>query len=315
MSEQRPHISVISPVYGCKECLSSLCERLDRVLSTISPNYEIILINDASPDEAWTEIVHLSKQNPRIKGVNFSRNFGQHYALSAGFDYASGDWIVVMDCDLQDPPEEITKLYAKTKEGYDIVYGISNFRGNMSWIHQILRKIYFKIHNNIVRNHFKTENLSFYILSSSVRKSMIQFREQSRQISALVRYLGFKIVGIDVAHEHRQIGQSTYNFMKRFKLAMVGLVDYSTFFLDIALYIGFVMSFLSFCLGMTILGFKLANIPFLPGWASLITLMSFTTGIILFVLGIFGIYINKIYTEVKKRPLYLVKEEINFNRE
>ena len=120
---ENPHISIVTPVYGCANCLERLHERLVSSLSEISENFEIIMVNDGSPDDAWDRIIQLGKRDGRIKGINLSRNFGQHHAITAGLDYAHGDWVVVMDCDLQDQPEEISKLYRKAQEGYDVVFG------------------------------------------------------------------------------------------------------------------------------------------------------------------------------------------------
>ncbi len=311
MLNQSPHISVVSPVYGCRECLISLCDRLDKSLSTISPNYEVILVNDASPDLAWETIKEISEKNPKIKGVNFSRNFGQHYAISAGLDFASGDWVVVMDCDLQDQPEEIIKLYKKACEGYDIVYGVSEFRGKRNFITKLLRIIYFKLYDFFANNTFKTENLSFYIISKNVRNNMVLFREHSRHISSIMRHVGFKIIGIPIDHKEREIGKSTYNFSKRVKLALVGLIAHSSTLLRFSFYLGFIFSFFSFSYGIYILFIKIFASYTVPGYTSLATLIAFSTGLILIVLGVIGIYLEKIYLETKNRPLYIVKDYIN----
>lgn len=311
MAVDCPHISVISPVYGCRDCLSSLCDRLDKVLSSISPNYEIILVNDASPDEAWNEIMHLSKKNPKIKGINFSRNFGQHYAISAGFDHANGDWIVVMDCDLQDQPEEIVKLYNKTKEGFDIVYGISFFRGKNSFLHSFFRKTYFKIYDMLAQNNFKTENLSFYIMSVKVKNSIILFRESSRHISSLMRYVGFKIVGIEIEHLERTFGKSSYSFLKRMNLAFTGIIAYSSVLLKISFVLGFLISILSFMMGMILVIKKLLGNYTIDGWLSIVALILFSTGLILSFMGIIGMYLEIMFLEVKNRPLYIIRDKLN----
>jgi|1048.fasta_scaffold01774_2 glycosyltransferase involved in cell wall biosynthesis len=311
MALDRPHISVISPVYGCKDCLSSLCDRLDKVLSSISPNYEIILVNDASPDEAWTEIVDLSKKNSKIKGINFSRNFGQHYAISAGFDYAVGDWIIVMDCDLQDQPEEIVKLYNKTKEGFDIVYGTSFFRGKNSFLRTILRKTYFKIYDILAQNNFKTETLSFYIMSADVKNSIILFRESARHISSLLRYVGFKIIGIEIKHLERTIGNSSYSFSKRMALAYTGIIAYSSILLKMSFVLGFLISIFSFSTGIVLIVNKFSGNYAIDGWVSIVTLILFSTGLILSFLGIFGMYLEKMFLEVKNRPLYIIRDKLN----
>ncbi|MBL7810772.1 MAG: glycosyltransferase family 2 protein [Bacteroidetes bacterium] len=306
-----PEISVIVPVYGCAECLISLCDRLTSTLMGMSVTYEILLINDKSPDNAWPVIQKLASADRNIKGINLSRNFGQHYAISAGYDFATGNWVVVMDCDLQDQPEDIRKLYDKAIEGFDIVYGISQFRGNRSFLRKFLRNIYFRLYDSLAKNEFKTENLSFYIVNKQVRNAIIKFREQSRHISSLLRHVGFNIVGIDVDHQERQIGKSSYTLRKRVQLALVGIIAHSSTLLRASLYIGFLFSFFSFGYGIFILIRKLFSNDSVMGWTSIITFLVFSTGLILCVLGIIGIYLEKIYLEVKQRPLYVIKESVN----
>jgi dolichol-phosphate mannosyltransferase len=306
-----PHISVVVPVYGCSECLILLTKRLEDSLLSISPDYEIILVNDSSPDFSWNVIKDVAGKNPKIKGINFSRNFGQHYAISAGLDFASGEWVVVMDCDLQDQPEEIKKLYNRALEGYDIVYGVSEFRGKRNFITKLLRVVYFKLYDFFANNNFKTENLSFYIISRNVRNNMVLFREHSRHISSIMRHVGFKIIGIPIDHKEREFGKSTYNFSKRVKLALVGLIAHSSTLLRFSFYLGFIFSFFSFSYGIYILFIKIFMSYSVPGFTSLATLIAFSTGLILTVLGIIGIYLENIYLETKNRPLYIVKDYIN----
>jgi glycosyltransferase involved in cell wall biosynthesis len=309
--ENPPYFSVIIPVYGCSECLQSLCDRLIITLEKISKHFEILLINDRSPDSSWLKIKELCAQDNRIKGVLFSRNYGQHYAITAGFDLAKGDYIVVMDCDLQDQPEEILNLYKKAQEGYEIVYGFSSFRGHNSIMRNFFRGIYIRLYDTLVKTNYKSVNLSFFMVNRVVRDAIVQYRESARHISSIVRDVGFSIAGVKVKHLEREIGKSSYNFVKRFKLAMVGLIVYSSVLLRLSLYIGFIFSLLSIIFGLHIVYQRLFNIQYYPGWASLSTLILFSTGLILFFLGIFGIYIEKMFYEIKNRPLFIISEKIN----
>ena len=306
-----PHISVIVPVYSCDECLMLLYTRLKSTLEPITKDFELILVNDSSPDKSWLTITDLAKKVNRVKGINFSRNFGQHYAISAGLDYARGNWIVVMDCDLQDPPEEIPKLYNKAQEGFDIVYGVSGFRGKDSLARRIFRKMYFKIYDVLAQNNFKTENLSFYIINKKVRNSLVQFREQSRHISSLMRYVGYNITGIEIKHEERNMGKSSYSFLKRFNLAYTGIIAYSSVLLRISFFLGFTFSIISFVAAIFLVINKFLDKYPLPGWASIVILILFSSGLILSFLGIIGMYIEKMFLEVKNRPLYIVDEVVN----
>jgi polyisoprenyl-phosphate glycosyltransferase len=304
-------ISVVVPVYGCSECLRSLCDRLVSSLSTYVSDFELILVVDCSPDSSWQTLEELAIKDKRIKGILFSRNFGQHYAISAGLDYAKGNWVAVMDCDLQDRPEDIQVLYERTKEGFDVVYGFSSFRGKKSFLRNFFRKIYIYLYDSLVKTNYKTANLSFFIMHSKVKDAIIQYRENSRHISTIVREVGFRITGVQVQHLEREIGVSSYNFSKRLKLALTGIVNYSTVLLKLALIIGFSFSILSFIMGLIILLNRLFGKVYYPGWASIAVLILFSTGITLTFLGILGIYLQKIFSEVRKRPLYIVSEKIN----
>ena len=310
-----PLISVVVPVYGCAECLLALYQRLELAIKGITQDFEIVLINDSSPDRAWTVITDLCKKDKRVKGINLSKNFGQHYAITAGMDFAKGQWIVVMDCDLQDQPEEIVNLYNKALEGFDIVYGISEFRSKKNFINQILSSAYYRFYDFLTQSRVKTTNLSFYILSKKAKNALVSLREHSRHTSSLMRYIGFKIEGINVEHKHREIGKSSYSFMKKLKLAIVGIISYSSLLLRFSFYLGFFFSLVSFLYGLFILYNKITHSYILPGWASTMTLISFSTGLILSVLGIIGIYIEKIFLEVKGRPLYIIDDVIDYENE
>jgi glycosyltransferase involved in cell wall biosynthesis len=307
----RPEISVVVPVYGCEECLHSLCDRLVLELGKISTAFEIILVVDNSPDNSWERVKEISASDNRVKGVLFSRNFGQHYAISAGLDFATGNWVAVMDCDLQDRPEDIPVLYAKASKGFDIVYGYSSFRGEKSVLRNSFRKLYIWLYDFMVQTNYKSENLSFFLMHSNVRDAIVQYREASRHISSIVREVGFKITSVPVEHLEREKGKSSYTFVKRVNMALVGLVTYSGFLLKISLFTGFSFSMVAFLFGLFIIFNRLFATVYYPGWASLAVLILFSTGLILSSLGILGIYLEKIFLEVKRRPLYIVKDKIN----
>jgi dolichol-phosphate mannosyltransferase len=307
----KPDVSVVVPVYGCEECLHTLCKKLILELAKISTSFEIILIVDSSPDDSWDRVKEISAIEKRVKGVLFSKNFGQHYAISAGLDFATGKWVVIMDCDLQDRPEDIPILYAKALEGFDIVYAYSSFRGENSLLRNSFRKLYNWLYDFMVSTNYKSENLSFFLMNSKVRDAIVQYRESSRHISSIVREVGFKISSVEVEHNIRETGKSSYTFIKRVNLAIVGLVTYSDFLLKLSLFVGFTFSLFSFAFGSFIIYNQLFKTVYYPGWASLAVLIFFSTGLILTSLGIVGVYLEKIFLEVKRRPLYIVKETIN----
>jgi len=312
---KKPLISVVIPVYGCAECLILLYQRLEATIKTITEYFEIVLINDSSPDGSWSVITDLCKKDKRVKGINLSKNFGQHHAITAGMDFAKGKWIVVMDCDLQDQPEEIVNLYNKALEGYEIVYGISEFRSKKNFINQVFSKVYYNVYDILTKSKVKNTNLSFYIMSRKAKNALISLREHSRHTSALMRYIGFKIIGINVKHKEREIGKSSYSLIKKIKLAVVGIISYSSTLLRLSFYVGFFFSVISILYGSFVLFNKISHHYTLPGWASTTTLICFSTGLILSVLGIIGIYIEKIFLEVKGRPLYIVDDIIDYENE
>ncbi len=306
------HISVVTPVYGCKNCLTLLYERLVDSLSSVTDSFEIIMVNDASPDGAWNVITEIAKKDPRVKGINLTRNFGQHYAISAGLDYASGDWIVIMDCDLQDSPEEILKLYERAKEGFSVVVGVSEFRSSRNIFYNFLKLAYYKIQDFFLKNEYQTINFSFVILSKNVRDSFVKLREHTRHVSVLIRMIvGNDIGKVNIIHQERTIGKSSYTLKKKINLALDGIVSYSLDLLKIAILVGFLISLCAFLFAFYIIYRTFLMGSPLPGWASIIVSILFSTGILLMMLGVLGIYMEKIFLDVKGRPLYFVKEVIN----
>ena len=308
-------ISVVVPVYNCKDCLAELHTRLVAALRSLCSSYEIIFINDSSPDNCWSFIKSLAETDSNVKAINFSRNYGQHHALTAGFDVAKGNWVVAMDCDLQDPPEEISKLYRKALEGHDIVYGVSDFRGKPGLVSQLIRKTYFWMLDRFSGNKYKTTNMSFYIASRQVVLNLRKFREKSRHISSLIRELGFNITGVQVEHHQRKHGESSYTLSKKLALGVQGLIGYSSMLLKLSLFLGFTFSCIAFLSGSYIFfqAFTIENYA-LAGWASPVTIILFLAGVILVSLGVLGLYIEQIFLEVKDRPLYVVREKINLDQ-
>ena len=313
-----PHISILIPVYNCSFCLEDLYDRLVKSVKKIDENFEIIFINDCSPDNSWDIIEHLCNKDKRVRGIKLSRNFGQQISISAGFEFAKGDWIVVMDCDLQDPPEEINKLYSKTKEGYELVIGFSKFRGKKGFLRNTSRKIFFKLYNLFsdypVPSHLGTNSMVFYICSRKIRNNLVRLKENNRYVSVLILSMGFKSTSLEVEHHERETGKSSYSFIKRLNLATIGLIIYSTALLRLVRYFGLIMSISSFITGFFIIILKITGNSFIPGWASTVCLVLFSLGTIVFVMGVLGIYIDKIFIEVKQRPLYYIDEELNTSK-
>jgi glycosyltransferase involved in cell wall biosynthesis len=305
-----PYISVVTPVYGCKTSLYELYIRLRQTLETINSDFEIIMVNDASPDEAWEVIVELAKNDRRVIGINFSRNFGQHYAITAGLDHCKGEWIVVMDCDLQDQPGEIINLYKKAREGYDYVQGSRNNRKD-----KLIKKTFSRIFNLVLQyltdSKIDARIANFGIYNNRVIKSINGLREKSRWFPTFVDWVGYKGTSIIIQHGIRVDGRSGYSLKKLLDVALDVILLNSNKPLKLVVKFGFTISFTALLFGMiTIYRYLKGDVTVL-GWTSLIISIWLLSGVIIFILGIIGLYISKVYEHSKDRPLYIIKETTN----
>ncbi len=303
-------ISVVTPVYGCKTALIELYIRLKDTLDKINPDFEIIFINDASPDGAWDTIVELAGKDSRVKGINFSRNFGQHYAITAGLDHCKGEWVVVMDCDLQDQPEEILKLYNKVLEGYDIVLARRLYRKD-GIIKKQISKYFYLFLGYISENQQDYTVANFGIYHNKVIKAVISMKDSVRYFPTMVRWVGFKTTKVEVLHSERPSGKTSYTFNKLFKLALDVILSYSDKPLRLTVKFGLLISFLSLLFAIYNLYRFLTGQIVVAGWTSLIISVWFLSGMIIFILGIVGLYVGKTFEKVKERPIYIIKEIIN----
>jgi len=300
--------SVIIPIYNEEVSIPELYRRLTDVMASLG-EYEIIMVDDGSTDRSWYLIKELHKKDPRVKGISFSRNFGHHIAITAGLDYAKAEAVVLMDGDLQDPPEEIPNLYDKFKEGYDMVYAIREkrddplFKKVTSWIFLRLLRMISNVDIDLYGGIFR-------ILSKRCIDNMRNLKEKSRFMVGLMNWIGFSKAGVKIERHRRYAGKSKYTLFKLFKLAWHGVTSFSYIPLEIASYLGFSVSLISFLIGVYMLYKKLFfGIPIL-GYASIIVSLFFLGGVILLVLGVIGEYVGRIYAEVQNRPLYIIKEEI-----
>lgn len=300
-----PHISVVSPVYGSSESLDELCKRLHVSLGLITENYEILLVNDASPDNSWEIIKDLARQDPRVKGINLSRNFGQHYAITAGLDFAMGDWVVVMDCDLQYRPEEITKLYENAQLGYDIVFGLRTVRKD-PWLKRQFSKVFYRIFSYFSGTKIDNRISNFGIFAQKVIRSVRRFKEHNRSLGLFVIWVGFRRTEIEIDHAARLHGYSSYTFHRLVRLALDSIVAHSDKLLLLTVKFGFLVSVLSLLFAVWIvLRYLFFSTPII-GWTSLIVSIYLTAGLIIGTIGIVGLYVGKIFDEVKRRPLYII---------
>jgi len=309
-------ISVVIPVYGCYKSLKELNKRLNQSLIQITEKFEIIIINDASPDGAWKIIQDLAKEDKRVKGINLSQNFGQHSAITAGLDNAKGKWVVVMDCDLQDQPEEIIKLYNQAQKGYDIVFGRRAERKD-SFIKKIMSKAFYKIYSYFLDSDIDGTIGQFGIYSSKVINELQKLKEKNRAyaFTMFINILGFKKTAIDIAHAKRETGKSSYNFKKLINLAINNIITQSNKPLRLFVKFGFIISMLSIFYVIKIIIYYFIYGVSIEGWTSLIVSIWFLFGLVFANLGILGLYIGKIFNEVKDRPIYIIDEMTWLNQD
>ncbi len=305
LSRQKVEIAVVIPVYKADGCLAELYRRLVGALESIAPSFEVILVEDCGGDRSWDIIRELAARDSRIKGIQLSRNFGQHYAITAGLDRCHANWIVVMDCDLQDQPEEIPRLYEKAREGYDVVLAKRGKRKD-NVLKRATSHIFYRIFSYLAEIEYDGQAGNFRIVSSRVIDSFRQMREQLRFFGGLVHWMGYPTAAIEVKHDERFAGETSYTFGKLYKLAVDLILAYSDKPLRVSIRFGFGISFLAFLFGVYITFRAVAYGSPLLGWPSLIVSIYFIGGVIIGILGILGIYLGKTYDESKRRPLYLV---------
>ena len=304
-------ISVVVPVYKAEKCLDELYSRLNHSLSSINPDFEIVLVEDCGGDGSWQKIVELANKDRRVKGLQFSRNFGQHYGITAGLDVCVGDWVVVMDCDLQDAPEEIPRLYAKAQEGFDIVLA-SRANRQDKFLKRFTSTCFYRVLSYLADTEYDGSHGNFRIMSKAVVDNFKTMREQLRFFGGLVQWMGFPTTSLEVIHNARFEGTSSYTFKKLLKLAIDTIIAFSDKPLRIAIKVGFLMSAFSFAYGAYILGHSMIYGSSVEGWSSLIVSIYFIGGIIISMLGIIGIYLGKAFDQIKGRPLYIVRR-VTFN--
>jgi dolichol-phosphate mannosyltransferase len=299
-----PRISIVVPVYGCASCLEQLCTRLKATLDGFASWYEIILVDDRSPDNSWNNILQLKSVFAQVRGIRLSRNYGQHIAITAGLAAARGDVAVVMDCDLQDPPEKIPDLYAALQNGADLVLARRAARAH-SALRTMAGKVYFKLLGSLSDNRVDGSYGTFSILSRKVIDAFLQFGDRDRHYLFILRWLGFSIGSIDYDHQARASGCSAYSFRRLIRHAVDGLFFQATVLLRWIVGLG-----LAFAAGGILLAIYFVYHYFadgaVAGWTSLFVLVLTCTGVILTCLGVIGLYIGKIFEQTKIRPLYVI---------
>ena len=302
------HISIVSPVYRAENLVEELVRRIHQSVSSISTDYEIILVEDCGPDSSWNKIVALAEKDPKIKGFQLSRNFGQHYAITCGLDQSKGEWVVVMDCDLQDRPEEIDALYQKAISGYDVVLAKRDQRQD-TFFKKFFSKAFYRTLGYLTGSAMDEQVANFGIYHRNVINAVCELRESIRYFPTMIQWVGFKQTAISVTHSARDVGKSSYNFKRLLNLALDIILAYSDKPIRLMIKLGILVSLLSFIMGFYFsFQYFLGNVT-VPGYTSLILSIWFFSGLLLILVGVVGLYVGKTFEGVKKRPIYLIQNE------
>ncbi|MEA2156524.1 MAG: polyisoprenyl-phosphate glycosyltransferase [Solirubrobacteraceae bacterium] len=302
-------LSVVIPVYNCAGCVRELHARLTASLREVTPDYEIVLVDDRSDDGAWEILRELAREDPRLRVVRLSRNFGQHAAITAGLARARGSWTVVMDCDLQEPPEEIARLYAKAQEGYDVVRATREGRR-----HSAFRRLSAALYRRMLSEREGGGEIEFSTLSIISRKVVDTFlllRDRDREYQLVLDWLGFSQASITFAHAERAgDSPSSYGLRELVGVALDGMFFRTTVLLRWIVFAGFCIAALGGLMALyAVYSRYVQDTP--PGYTSIVVLLLLLSGFIILALGIVGLYIGRIFDQVKGRPLFVVDEQID----
>jgi dolichol-phosphate mannosyltransferase len=310
MSLKSPLLSIVSPVYRAEGIVDQLVEKIIEEVSLITHDFEIVLVDDGSPDRSWERMEQIALADKRVKALKLSRNFGQHYAITAGLDAASGEWIVVMDCDLQDKPSEIKKLFAKTGEGYDIVLAQRAQRKD-SFIKKFFSRSFYWVLSYLTGVKQDASIANFGIYHHRAVDAMNLLREPIRYFPSMVNWVGFRKTTVPVEHAAREVGSSNYNFKRLFRLATDIILASSDKPIKITVKLGFLISTLSFIFAIITAIRAIRGEIEVLGYASLIVSIWLLSGILIMLLGIVGLYVGKSFEGIKNRPIYVISEKIN----
>jgi len=307
-----PYVSVVIPAYNEEAAIAATFSRLHTVMTELEVRYELIFVNDGSGDATLSKLLSLANRHEEVKIIDFSRNFGHQIAVTAGLERACGDVVILIDADLQDPPELIADFLEKWREGYDVVYAVRSRREGESWFKKWSAKWFYRTLRNLTDIDIPVDTGDFRLMSRPVVDSLLSIRERHRFIRGLVSWVGFRQIGIPYVRSDRVAGESKYPFRKMLKFSIDGITSFSFKPLQLATKLGFVVAIAGFLGLFVILYERLFTDSTIQGWTSLMVVSLFIGGVQLIMLGVVGEYIARIYDEVRNRPLYLVKGVYNF---
>jgi polyisoprenyl-phosphate glycosyltransferase len=307
-----PTYSLVIPAYNEEGVIQQLVARLGDVMDSLDGDVEAILVDDGSSDRTWPLLQAAAEDDPRIRLVRLSRNFGHQIALTAGVDVSSGDAVIVMDADLQDPPEVVLELTAKWREGYDVVYAVRDVREGDTRFKRATAAAFYRGFNRISEVKVPLDVGDFRLVDRRVVDVFEQMRESNRFVRGMFSWIGLRQTGVLYRREERFAGETHYPLRKMLRFATTGVISFSAAPLRVAMRIGFIVSGLAFALAVWSLIVKFAGFYNVPGWTSIVVVVSLLGGIQLMVLGVIGEYIGDIHVEVKRRPLYVIDQLENF---
>lgn len=305
--DNQPHISIISPVYRAENILEQLVLEIQKAMTVLDKTYEIILVDDRSPDGSWHVMKKLAASNSDVKSIRLSRNFGQHPAIMAGLSEAKGEWIVVMDCDLQDQPKEIIKLYEKAQEGFEAVLARRTNRVD-GFFKKLSSTIFAKTYTYFTDIKYDNEVANFGVYHKKVIQSVLKISDTIKFFPLFVNLVGFNSTSISVEHAERFEGTTSYSFSKLMSLAFNTIISFSNKPLKLFVKFGLMISMLSFFVGIYYMYEAFTNQISVLGYSSIIISIWFLSGIIITTIGITGIYVGKIFDQTKSRPVYIIDE-------
>jgi dolichol-phosphate mannosyltransferase len=301
-------LSVVVPVYGCADCLPVLHERLTRSVEQITERYELVFIDDRSVDGGWDVLQGLARTDPRLRAFRLSRNFGQDAAITAGLGKARGQWAVVMDCDLQEAPEDIPRMWAAAGEGYDVVRTIR--RG---WRHSAFRRWTSRLYRRLTMDtEVRPEYSNLSLLSRPVIDAFLRLRDRDREFMIALDWLGFDSTAIEIEHHERHAGESGYNLQRLMRVALDGVFfrSNSTVLLRLVVLAGFLIALAGIVLALfEVIDYFAEPNKVVPGYTSLAVLVLVMAGFIIGAVGVVGLYVGRIFEQVKDRPLFLIDQE------
>ncbi len=301
-------LSIVVPIYNEEDNIELLYQRLISVIEKIGESYELIFVNDGSKDKSIDKLKIKAQENPFVKYIDFSRNFGHQIAVTAGLELSKGESIVIIDGDLQDPPELIEDLYQKKKEGFEVVYARRKKRKGESWLKKFTARVFYRILKNITSIDIPVDTGDFRIIDRKIVEVLREMPEYHRYIRGQISWIGYNQTYVEYERDERNSGVTGYSYSKMFKFALDGITSFSDFPLKLATFLGFIVSIVAFVTLLFALYARYFTSNYEPGWTSIIISILFLGGIQLVSIGIIGEYISRINTQVKRRPLYIVKD-------